>query len=140
MSTEENKAVVRRYLEEVVNRDNRDTAREVLAPAVVWHLPGLPDLRGLAGDEQLNAMFRGPFPDAHVTVDDMVAEGDKVSTRLSYRGTHLGEFQGMPATGKSFVMCGMQVARIAEGKLVEAWALPDMLGLLQQLRAIPAPG
>jgi steroid delta-isomerase-like uncharacterized protein len=137
MSIEENKAIVRRYMEEVVSHNNRDTASQILAPDVVNHIPGMPDLRGLEGDQQLNLMFRGGFPDARITVEDMVAEGDKVVTRLTYRGTHTGAFQGMPATGKSFAMSGMHIARLAGGKVAEAWGVPDMMGLMQQLGAIP---
>ncbi len=84
-------------------------------------------------------MLLEAFPDSQLPVEDQIAEGDKVVTRWTCRATHTGEFQGMPPTGKYTTMTGTTIFRIANGKLVEGWTNADMLGLLQQLGAIPAP-
>jgi steroid delta-isomerase-like uncharacterized protein len=139
MSITTNKALVRRYLDEVVNGNDLAVADELFAADCVNHLPGSPEpLRGPAGEKMLATMFREGFPDAQITVEDMVAEGDRVASRLTFRGTHRGTFQGIPPTSRTFTMAGMHIARLAEGKIVETWPLPDLLGLLQQIGAIPA--
>ena len=82
---------------------------------------------------------RVAFPDFHHTVEDLVAEGDKVVPRLTLRGTHQGDFQGLPPTGKQVTFSGINVMRLEDGKIVEHWSIGDTLGMLQQLGAIPAP-
>ena len=85
-------------------------------------------------------MFRAAFPDMRYTVEDMVAEGDKVVDRISWQATHLGEMMGIPPTGNTVRVTALHMSRIAEGKIVERWGQPDMLGMMQQLGAIPEPG
>lgn len=141
MSIEQNKALVRRMVEEIFNRGNIGRADEFLAPDFVEHEelpPGMPS--GREGVTQLTAMLRRAFPDFKATIDDMVAEGDKVVLRMTWRGTHKGEFMGVPPTGKSVSFGVIDIIRVAGGKLAEHWGQMDSMGLMQQLGAIPAPG
>ncbi len=140
MSTEQNKALVRR-LEEVFNRGNISLVDELFAPDFVEHEelpPGIPP--GREAVKQLTTMFRSAFPDFKATIDDIVAEGDKVVIRQTWSGTHKGEFMGVPPTGKSVSFGVIDIVRIAGGKLVEHWGQMDMMGMMQQLGAIPTPG
>ena len=140
MSTEQNKDLVRRFYEEVWNKGNLTVADELMATDVVDHTaaPGLPP--GLEGHKQLVIMFRTPFPDLDSTIEDQVAEGDTVVSRLIVRGTHKGEFFGVPPTGKQFTITSIDLDRIANGKIVEHWSIADQLGLMQQLGVIPPMG
>lgn len=137
----ENKAIVRRFFSEVVNRRDMALAEEIVASDYIEH-PSLPGVAsGLAGFKQFAAMLVGAFPDLHVTIEDMVAEGDKVAVRVSVSGTHRGLFMGqILPTGKRAQWVGIDILRIAGGKVVERWNQRDLLGLMQQLGAIPAPG
>ena len=140
MSVEDNKALYRRYREAF---SQQDLARfdAIMAPNYVYHAPGVPDLPpGPEGMKQLVSGHLAAFPDLRVTIEDLIAEGDKVVARLTYRGTHQGEFQGIPPTGKTVAMSSIDLVRIAGGKIVEEWESPDNLGLLQQLGIIPTPG
>ena len=92
------------------------------------------------GIKIVTAMFRGAFPDSYFTVEDMIAEGDKVATRKTFHGTHEGEFMGIPPSGRSVSMGLIDIVRIAEGRVVEHWSEGDSLGLMQQLGVIPQPG
>jgi steroid delta-isomerase-like uncharacterized protein len=136
MSTEENKAIVRRYVEEWNKRNL--AALEIFAPNYVFHgalPPGFsPDL---AGGEQLRIALWTAFPDMHIAVEDLIAEGDKVVARFTFRGTHQGDFMGMPPTGKQVRWTAIEIDRIEDDKFVETWANLDVLGFLQQLGAIP---
>jgi steroid delta-isomerase-like uncharacterized protein len=137
--SEKNKVVVRRYLEEVWNARNPGLIAELVAESFIdHHLP--PELpSGPAGvDIWYNAAVTA-FPDCHITREDVIAEGDKVVTRFTFSGTHRGEFMGIPATGKQFSITAIAIARIADGKLVEWWENADVMGLMQQLGALPAP-
>jgi len=140
MSTEVNKATIVQLYEEVFNKGDLDLADKLIAPNAVNHDPQLPP--GVPGGPQgLKAtvtMLRRAFPDDHHTIDDLVAEGDKVVVRLTHSGTHQGTFLGLPSTGKHITQTSIHIFRFAEGKLVEAWANRDDLGLMQQLGAIPA--
>ncbi len=140
MSTEENKALVRRWYEEVFNQGNLDVVDNYVADTIVDHSlpPGMPP--GAASTRQLIAMYRNAFPDLQITVEDQISEGDQVVNRIQVVGTHQGEFMGIAPTGRQFTITGIDWLRIADGKFVEHWAQADMLGLLQQLGAIPAPG
>jgi hypothetical protein len=89
--------------------------------------------------KQLLLAFRAAFPDQHVSIDDLVAEGDKVVNRATYTGTHRGEFQGISPTGKRFTISGINISRIADGKIAEDWTVLDLVGMLQQIGAMPAP-
>ncbi|HSH80625.1 MAG TPA: ester cyclase [Herpetosiphonaceae bacterium] len=139
MTVEANKKVALRFYEEIFNRGNIDAADELVAPDVVDHNapPGLPP--GLEGAKLLFGMFHTAFSQLHVTVDDLIAEGDKVVARGTMRGTHTGPFMNIPPTGKEFEIDWIDIYRIANGKQVEVWHLEDVLKLLQQLGAIPMP-
>jgi steroid delta-isomerase-like uncharacterized protein len=138
MSVEENKALVRRFFE-AFGRNDVAALEEVASQDVVYHTapPGLS--AGIQGYRELMAMYHSAFPDIQLTIDDMVAEGDKVVTRFTARGTHRGELMGIAPTDKQAVVGGISIVRVAGGKVTEEWDQLDMLGLLQQLGAIPAP-
>ncbi len=140
MSAEDNKALVRRFVDEVQSGGNIDLIDEVCSPGFVNHSapPGIrADREGL---KILTAMFRGAFPDSHFTIEDMVAEGDKVVTRKTFHGTHEGEFMGMPPSGRVVSMGLIDIVRVSDGRVVEHWAMGDSLGMMQQLGVIPQPG
>ena len=139
MSTENNKAVARRFLEEVWNQGNLAVADEIIAsdhdntgPGTP---PGLPS--GPEGARQLVMMYRNAYPDTHFTIDEQIAEGDKVVSRWTAHGTHQGELAGIPPTGKSVTVTGIAIDRIVNGKIVHSWGIFDQFGMLQQLGAIP---
>jgi steroid delta-isomerase-like uncharacterized protein len=139
MSTEENKALVRRFYEEVFNQKNTTAIGELFDPNLVDHSlpPGLPE--GIEGARQLFSMFQEAFPDLHFTVEDIIAEGDKVVARLTVQGTQQGALMGIPPTGKRVAITATDIVRIAGGKIVDIWANFDQLGMLQQLGVVPAP-
>ena len=136
MSTEENKAVLRRYVE-ALNKQDLAGAFEFLAPDFVWHGTSVfPDM-DLAGVKQLYTALFTAFPDAHSVLEDLIAEGDKVVARVTARVTHQGEFMGVPPTGKHVSATAIEIDRIKDGKIVECWDNSDDLGLMQQIGAIP---
>ena len=138
--SQENKTIAERFNEDVWGRGDEDALEELLAPDFVDHdpLPGQsPDREG---HRQILAAFRSAFPDLNVTTEDIIAEGDKVVARWTARGTHQGELMGIAPTGKEVTIQGIDVLRIAEGKVVERWADYDALGMMQQLGVIPEPG
>jgi len=141
MSTEENKAIVRRFLEGIFSQGNPDVVDELAAPDFVVHDPssevGEVDVEGVKGSI---AWSHSAFPDLRVTIEDQVAEGDKVSTRWTVRGTHRGEMMGVTATGNQVTFTGTQTDYISGGKILESWSNWDTLGMLQQIGAVPAPG
>jgi steroid delta-isomerase-like uncharacterized protein len=139
MSTEQNKALVRRYWEEVWNNGNLAVVDELIATDFDGHpLPGEPDFgRGPAGQKQLVGMYRTAFPDLRMTIEDLTAEGDRVAVRWIARGTQTGEMMGIPATGKPTTVTGMFLNRLAAGKIAEGWGNFDALGMMQQLGVIP---
>ena len=110
---------------------------ELLAHDYVYHMSGRPKPVTREEYKQFARMFRTAFPDGRMTVEDMIAEGDKVVTRYTSRGTHKGDFMGIPATGKEVVSTGIVISRIAEGKIAEDWEEFDGLGFSQQLGVIP---
>jgi steroid delta-isomerase-like uncharacterized protein len=137
--TEDNKALNRRFVEEVINQGNTDAIDELIDPGVVDHAapPGFPT--GREGAKQFAAMMRSAFPDLHLTIEDMISEGDKVVMRSTWSGTHEGEFMGIPATGRRVTVSAIDISRVADGKMVEHWEQSDALGLMQQLGAVPPP-
>ena len=139
MSTIENETIVRRYMEEGVSRGNVAIADEVLAAGFVFHFPGVPVPMDVNGWKGTTALFHTAFPDQTTTVDALIAEGDQVAARFTFRGTHQGDFQGLAPTGKTATMTGIAFWRLAEGKIAEHWVEIDAMGLMQQLGAIPAP-
>ena len=140
MSAKENKDLVRRFVDEVQSQGNVDAIEEFCSPEFVNHSapPGLPPDR--EGIKVVTAMFRGAFPDSYFTVEDMIGEGDKVTTRKTFHGTHEGEFMGIPPTGRRVSMGLIDIVRISEGRVVEHWSVGDNLGMMQQLGVIPEPG
>ena len=134
MSTATNKALARRVFEEGFNQGKAESIDELIAAEFVDHgaAPGVPDT-GTESFRQTMLLFRTAFPDVHVTIDDMIAEGDRVVTRSLWHGTHRGTFFGIPATGKSFSLTSTDILRIEQGKVVEHWGNEDDLGMLQQL-------
>ncbi|MDQ3808887.1 MAG: ester cyclase [Chloroflexota bacterium] len=139
MSVEENKALVRRFFEAFFANDAA-ALEEVTSQDVVYHTapPGLS--AGIQGYRELMAMYHGAFADLRLTIDDMIAEGDKVVTRFTGSGTHRGDFMGVAPTGKQAAAGAISIVRVAGGKVTEEWDQLDLLGLLQQLGAIPVPG
>jgi predicted ester cyclase len=140
MSTEDIKALVRRLYEEVFNRGNLSTVDELLAANYIDHtaLPGTSP--GPEGLKQFTSMFHAAFPDLHFTIEDLIAEGDTVVVRQTYRGTHKGDLMGISPTGKQVTITSIDIGRFADGKLVEHWGATDSLGLLQQLGVVPSMG
>lgn len=140
MTMEANKAVARRYFEDIFSQGNLAVAAEIIAPEYEEDgpsaIPGLP-----AGPEGSNihvTVYRNAFPDVSFTVDEQIAEGETVVTRWTATGTHQGELSGIPATGKSVTITGVSIDRVVDGKLVAGWNISDQLGLLRQLGVIPS--
>lgn len=134
-----NKALVTRFFTEVWSTGDISRRDAFLSHAYQGHLAGSPDAVDRDGWTSWFQGFRSAFPDARFTVEDMLAEGDRVAARLTMRGTHLGALNGIPATGRSVVVSGMSIERIAEGRIVEGWNENDALGMLQQLGVFPPP-
>jgi len=138
--SEENKAVARRFIEEVWNNGNLDAIDELIAENHVDHDPaqaGSPG--GSQGVRAFVEMYRTAYPDTRLAIGEMTAEGDLVAMTWTATGTHQGELMGIAPTGRSVTVTGMGVDRISGGQIVESWANYDALGMLAQLGAIPAP-
>jgi steroid delta-isomerase-like uncharacterized protein len=136
-TTERNKVVARRFLEEVINQNRMDRADDLVLENFV-ELDPLPGQRqGREGLKEVLGMMRAAFPDMHWVAEEMVAEGDTVVTRFTWTGTHRGEFLGVPATGRSVVVKGVVMDQLAEGKMSKSRILMDSLGMMQQLGAVP---
>jgi predicted ester cyclase len=140
MSTEENKAVIRRIIEEAFNKGNLAVADEAIAPNYVYHGAGGQEFKGVEGFKQFVTMMRSAFPDVRMTPEDMVAEGDKVAHCSRLRGTFKGEMMGMAPTGKQIDISVLTLSRFAGGKEVEAWLYADTLAMYQQMGVAPAAG
>ena len=143
MSTEENKAVVRRWFDEVLSRGDLDALDSICAEchpqfAVVRGVME-PAPLGMSGLKNLITGLRSAFPDLQATVEEQIAEADKVVTRVTIRGTQEGEFLGMPATGRSFTIPGVSIWEVRGNLLIQEWVSWDALGMMQQLGAIPVP-
>ena len=138
MSTEVNKALARRAYD-AFNQGNLAGFYELITPDFVLHNASM-TIQGLEAYKQWLSMYLAAFPDARLTVEDMIAEGDLVVVRQTFRGTHTGELMGIPPTGKQVSATGIVITRAANGKAVEQWTNYDDLGLMQQLGMIPVPG
>jgi steroid delta-isomerase-like uncharacterized protein len=140
MSLEANKELIHAYVETIFNQRQVDRADELVAPDYVDHaaLPG--QAPGLQGAKSKWAMYLAGIPDLRVTIEELVAEGDKVAVRRSYAGTHRGELLGIPPTGKQMRLGGISIFRLADGKIAEQWEQLDRLALMQQLGVLPTPG
>ena len=134
--SEQNKTLVRRVIEEVYNQGNLAVVDELAAGDLLIHMTSQ-EIRGREGAKQYVAALRAGFPDLQITIEDQIAEGDRVVTRWTACGTHMGQFQGIPPTGKEVRVVGTDIDRIADGKTVECWSHVDELGMMQQLGAIP---
>jgi steroid delta-isomerase-like uncharacterized protein len=137
-TTEKNKLVMKRFVE-FINTGSEQLAGELISPDAIFYVPGQPEpMRGPAGYLAIIGMMRGGFPDIQWTLEDIVAEGDKVAARFTMRGTHQGNFFGVPPSGKPIKVQAMNFYRFTNGQIVEEYGQPDMLGLLQQIGAVPA--
>ena len=139
MSTEENKAIIRRATEEFYNQGNIERVVEFYAATYVHHDPASPHVRNRDGLAESVRAFRAGCPDLHITTDDLVAEGDMVTKRWTIRSTHTGNLSGLPPTGNRITVNGLELFRLANGKIVECWLGYDNLSMMQQLGVIPAP-
>jgi steroid delta-isomerase-like uncharacterized protein len=135
-----NKAIMRRFYAEVVNAGNLDLIDELLTDDFVEHeeFPGI--TRDREGVKQFFAMFKGAFPDATFTAEQVLAEGDLVAARVTVRGTHLGEFMGVAATGKPIEVQAIDIVTFADGKGTAHWGVFDAMAMMEQLDAMPEQG
>ncbi len=140
MSEQQNKEMVRRsyqVLSEGFRSKDLSGMDEFIASDIRDHNPDPGQGPGLQGLKDWFLTLAGAFPDLRVTVEDLIAEGDKVVARALFRGTHSGDFQGIPATGKQASVQVIDILRIENGKVVERWGLSDQMGLMQQLGVAP---
>jgi steroid delta-isomerase-like uncharacterized protein len=138
MSTETNKAIVRRSIEKILNEKQYDLVDEFFVDDIKLHGTG-PSIFGRAAQLELYTKQFAAFPDWHTTIDEMVAEGDKVVVRITSNSTHLGDFDGIPATGKKYTQNAIVIYYLTNGKIVEGRMQTDMLSMMQQLGLMPAP-
>lgn len=139
MPAEENKALVRRFVNEVQSDHKLELIDELFSPAFVDHYAGsTPPYR--EGTKRFLGMIFTAFPDVRATIHEQTADGDKVWTRKTFHGTHSGPFMGTPATGRPIAVEVMDIFRIENGRIAEHWGVSDMLSLLQQIGAFPTPG
>lgn len=139
MSTEANKALIRRFVEEVQGKGNLAVIDEIFARDYADHGFGNAEVSDLEAAKKFLGMAVAAFPDMTVTIHDQVAEGDKVVTRKTLTGTHQGAFMGVPATGRRVSMYVIDIFRVVNGKIVEHWASMDRLDIMQQIGVIPPP-
>jgi len=137
--SERNKAQVRRVIDEIYNRGDLEVIDEVAASDLVIRI-GSEEIRGRNEIKRYVAGLRAGFPNLTLTIEDQIAEGDMVVTRWTARGTHAGDFQGIPATGREVRMTGTDIDRIVDGKTVDCWVHMDQLGLMRQLGGAGAAG
>src|SRR3981081_2870566 len=137
--SEQNKALARRAIEEIWNQGKLAVIDELVASNGTYHDPDVAgcEFTGPEGVKQLVQSYRGAFPDVRLTINDQIAEGDKVVTRWTATGTHNGELMGIQPTHKHATVTGVDIGRFEGGKVVESWANYDMLGMLQQLGVVP---
>jgi predicted ester cyclase len=135
--TERNKAVIRRFVDEVQNKKDWDVYDELNDPEFFNHSapPGMTDREG---SKQYLGGFLNGFPDCQFVIDDMIAEGDQIVTKKTFTGTHEGDFAGIPPTGKWVTLQFVDIMRVRDGRIVEHWLSMDQLSLMQQLGVIPA--
>jgi steroid delta-isomerase-like uncharacterized protein len=137
MSTENNKQLMNRFVE-FINTANEQLANELISSDAKFYVPGQPEpMRGPTGYLAIIGMMRSGFPDIQWTLEEMVAENDKVAARFIMKGTHDGVFFGVPPTGKSIKVQAMNFYRFFNGQIIEEYGQPDLLGLLQQIGAVP---
>ena len=135
--SEENKAVVQRFVGEVINGRNLTVADELFTPGSFSHNAPPGALTGPEGSKRAVGSVHAAFPDMSATIEDIIAEGDFVAARITIQGTHQGEFQGIPPTGKPMVRPGIYIVRVENGRIAETWNDSDNLGMMRQLGVIP---
>ena len=143
MATEANMAVARRYFEEFLNQGKGVAGEDLFAPNYRSYFPGSPDPLDKKEHDHVTITFFAAFPDGHFTVEDTIAEGDRVVSRYTFRGTHQGRWTaalGTPPTGKHVTISGNEIFRIADGRIVEQWAQFDIIGALRQFGVVPPLG
>lgn len=140
MATQEDKTLVRRLQEEVFARGDTDVADAILTVNFRWHAPNLPPdvTPDRDGVKRYGTLLHAAYPDIHFTYDDIIADGDKVVTRWTARGTQTGALMGIPPTGHEVSVTGIDIFRVADGQVAELWESWDQLGMLQQLGVVPA--
>jgi steroid delta-isomerase-like uncharacterized protein len=138
MSLEKNKALIRRFVEEVQSQHKLTLVDEIMDPHMIDHY-GKPSPNSVEAFKKFFSGFIAAFPDVKAVIHNQVAEGDKVITHKTFHGTHKGEFMGIPPTGKKVSLELIDIFRISGEKLVEHWAVADMLSVLQQLGVSPSP-
>lgn len=138
--SEQNKALARREIEEIFNGSNLDAAEEIYAPDFIDHDRSLAwEMHGPEEMKEYVRIFHSAFPDFQVTLEDQIAEADKVVNRWTVQGTHQEEFMGTAPTGKEVEFTGIHISRVnEEDKLQESWENYDALGLLRQIGALPS--
>jgi steroid delta-isomerase-like uncharacterized protein len=137
MATDNHKLIMNRFVE-FINTANEKLAQELISPNAKFYVPGSPEpMQGPAGYLAIIGMMRSGFPDIQWTLDETIAEGDKVAARFTMRGTHKGYFLGVSPTGKSIAVKAMNFYRLSNGQFVEEYGMPDMMGLMQQIGALP---
>ena len=137
MSTAENKTIVRRLLEDGFNAGTLAVFDEMLAPDFVNHDPANPTARDREGLKQYWAALCAGFPDQHTVAEELLAEGDKVVKRATFRGTHTGTFNGLPPTGQQVTIASISIYRLVDGRITAIWWGYDNLSVLQQLGVVP---
>lgn len=140
MSVEENKTVVRRLYEEVWNKKDLGVVDELIAADFIDHNASVGLAPGIDGFKQGFAIALVTFPDIRLTIEDLIAEEDKVVSRVIAHGTQKGEIMGIPPTGKQVVFMCIDIVRIADSKIVERWSLIDLSSMIYQLHVVPPPG
>lgn len=138
-TSEEIKRIARRFPDEVATEGRIDRIDEICAEDVVEYSP-VGERRGREELKQQSEYVHAAFPDVSVSIEDEVAEGDTVAHRLTFRGTHEGEFAGVDPTGNEVEIANMLFTRVEDGLIAERWLMADMLGLLVQLGAVEPPG
>jgi predicted ester cyclase len=141
MAERENKALVRRFLEESSKGNAAAIAAidETWGANVVYHTAGGQEVRGLEEYRKFTSDMYVASPDGHFAIDDMIAEGDKVAVRFSFTGTHTGEAGGIPPTNKRLAFWAINIYRVVGGKIVEGWERSDTLGIMQEMGVVPKP-
>jgi predicted ester cyclase len=140
VSVEQNKELVRRITEEGLNKGNVDFVDDLFAPDYEVHTTGLELPRGPAAFKSAVTFWRSAFPDFHITIDEMIGEGDLVVNRFHTTGTHTGQLMHIPATGKTFRVDGADVHRVVDGRVVESWISDDVPRILLEIGALRPPG
>jgi steroid delta-isomerase-like uncharacterized protein len=138
MSMQDNVAIARGWAQAAFHRHDLEAAAEFLAPDWIGHWVGMPEGHGVAGFRRLAGEYLSAFPDMEITVEDALDACDKVVRRVSWTATHRGTFLGVPPTGRRVQGRGIVLLRMSDGKIAEEWEMSNLLGLLQQLGAVPA--